>query len=255
MVLLLAILIVLLIYLIIIIEMLGKREKIREYGRYGIAVAVPILFLDVTYLWKLLGIFLHEALVIYLIAILSPMMFLKNFSVTTMGVFYSSELGLRGFSLFRTKLRKFLTYTLGALLISLAIAWLTVEILQPKPSGLLEDMMEEYQVEEMGSLPKSLIIPLIMAASISEEVSYRLGIQNFLASKLRLVSEREYQVAILLSSSLWAMSHAYNLDPWYSGLVYTFPMGIILGNLFRRFGIESCLIVHSLYNLIVVYVP
>jgi len=40
-VLLLAILIVLLIYLIIIIEMLGKREKIREYGRYGIAVAVP----------------------------------------------------------------------------------------------------------------------------------------------------------------------------------------------------------------------
>ena len=95
--------------------------------------------------------------------------------------------------------------------------------------------------------PLSLV--LVLELAFTEEIFFRLGIQNYLAAKLAN-RRRGYEIAILVTAVLWTLGHAGALDPDWVKLAQVFPIGLALGWLYRRYGTESAIIAHSLFNLL-----
>ncbi len=91
-------------------------------------------------------------------------------------------------------------------------------------------------------------ILLVLVVAVSEEIFFRLGIQNFLARYLNWQG-RWYWVAIVLTSLLWTVGHAGSLDPNWVKLAQIFPVGLMLGWLFHRYGVEACVLAHGLLNV------
>ena len=81
---------------------------------------------------------------------------------------------------------------------------------------------------------------------------FRLGIQSYLAKQLRLTGGR-YWIAIVLSSALWSLAHANILNPAWVKIVQVFPLGLALGYLMRRYGLEACLLAHGGFNVAMMF--
>lgn len=81
---------------------------------------------------------------------------------------------------------------------------------------------------------------------IKEEIVFRLGAQNFLAKRFRW-SGRRYWIAVALSSALFSLLHL-EYDPAWVKILQILPFGFVLGWLFKRHGIESCIVAHALCN-------
>lgn len=92
-------------------------------------------------------------------------------------------------------------------------------------------------------------VALIGLVAVSEELVFRLGIQNFLAAACNWWG-RKYWLAIVATSALWTLGHAGALDPNWVKFLQIFPVGVALGWLFRKHGIESCIAVHVLFNVL-----
>jgi membrane protease YdiL (CAAX protease family) len=95
---------------------------------------------------------------------------------------------------------------------------------------------------------------LIIQASISEEIVYRLAIQNFVAS-LSDKLKNNYWMPILLSAVIWTFSHNNIATPQWVKYMQIFPIGIVLGKQFKEHGLESCILTHLVFNIIVFLVP
>jgi len=95
----------------------------------------------------------------------------------------------------------------------------------------------------------ALTVVVVLAYAFAEEIFFRLGIQNFLAHYLGWQGRR-YWAAIAMTSLLWTLGHAGVLDPNWVKLVQVYPMGLALGWLFRRHGVEACILAHGLFNIV-----
>ena len=95
-------------------------------------------------------------------------------------------------------------------------------------------------------------ILLVLEIAIAEEIIFRLGIQSLLAKYLQS-QNKGYWLAILITSVLWTLGHAGTLEPEWVKLVQIFPMGLMLGWLFKKYGIESTILVHGLFNVVLVF--
>ena len=95
-------------------------------------------------------------------------------------------------------------------------------------------------------------VGLVGLVAIGEELVFRLGIQNFLATACNWWGRR-YWLAIVATSAIWTLGHAGTLDPDWVKFLQIFPVGIALGWLFRKHGIESCIAVHVLFNVLAAY--
>lgn len=95
--------------------------------------------------------------------------------------------------------------------------------------------------------PQSILVMLEVA--VAEEIVFRLGIQNFLAKYLK-VQNNSYWLAILLTSALWTIGHTGVLEPEWVKLAQIFPVGLMLGWLYKKYGIESTMLVHGLFNVV-----
>lgn len=93
---------------------------------------------------------------------------------------------------------------------------------------------------------------LVLASAFGEEIIFRLGIQSFLAERLNW-RKRRYWLAIALTSALWTLGHAGVLDPGWVKSAQIFPVGLALGWLAREHGVESCILAHGLFNLILLF--
>lgn len=100
--------------------------------------------------------------------------------------------------------------------------------------------------EKTFTLPGILVV---LAFAFGEEIFFRLGIQNFLAARLHLQDGR-YWVAIVLTSLLWTAGHVGTLDPEWVKLAQVFPVGLMLGWLFKKYGVESTILAHGLFNVL-----
>ena len=89
---------------------------------------------------------------------------------------------------------------------------------------------------------------MVTEFAFGEEIVFRLGIQNYLAKTFDLRGGA-YWIAIVLTAGLWSLAHAQTLDPEWVKIVQIFPIGLALGYLFKKFGIESCIVAHGLFNL------
>ena len=96
------------------------------------------------------------------------------------------------------------------------------------------------------------VILFVVEFAVAEEIVFRLGIQSYLVKHLKLEGQR-YWIAILITSVLWTLAHAGNLDPAWVKLAQIFPMGLMLGWLFRKYGAESTILAHGLFNVVLVF--
>lgn len=82
---------------------------------------------------------------------------------------------------------------------------------------------------------------------------FRLGIQNYLGAKLNN-RRYGYAIAVVLTAVLWSLAHVGSLDPDWVKLAQIFPLGLALGWLYRRQGVESTIMAHALFNILAVLV-
>jgi membrane protease YdiL (CAAX protease family) len=90
---------------------------------------------------------------------------------------------------------------------------------------------------------------LLLLTVVGEELTFRLGIQNYFAGLFGR-GAAGYRAAIVLSSALWSLGHIGQVDPEWVQFAQIFPVGLALGWLFRRAGFEACVIAHGVLNLV-----
>ncbi len=103
-----------------------------------------------------------------------------------------------------------------------------------------------------GSTQESITLLTLMfvaEAAFFEEIFFRLGFQNFLAYTFEWHTEK-YWVAIIGASLVWTLGHVAVLDPTWVKLIQVFPLGIALGWMFKKYGIESSIITHVVFNVV-----
>ena len=59
-----------------------------------------------------------------------------------------------------------------------------------------------------------------------------------------------YVVAIVLTSALWSVGHGGVIDPEWVKWIQIFGIGCVLGVARFRLGLEACIVLHMLFNLV-----
>ena len=133
-------------------------------------------------------------------------------------------------------------------MVAALIAWsLLVFSLFSWEIGAVKLYMAGVDIERLSAWNPALLL-MLAGVTVVEELTFRLAIQNQLA-RLFAWTGKKYWLSIVLTSLLWTFLHAGAVDPDWVKFVHVFPMGLVLGWMFRRFGIESCILVHVLFNL------
>lgn len=146
--------------------------------------------------------------------------------------------------------KKFFLWTLIVLIGSIAYSTILFKLTSPEPSEALKNMIGG-DIDLSGVDLKEIfhVGVIVFVIGINEEIMFRLGIQNFLAAKFKLQGGK-YWIAITLTSLLWSIGHTETLSPEWVKLAQVFPIGIALGFLFKKFGLESTMIVHGGLNVV-----
>lgn len=119
---------------------------------------------------------------------------------------------------------------------------------KPTLSSLAQERFNQELTIE--SLPFSML--LVLSFAFAEEIIFRLGIQNLFAKHFGWQGKR-YWWAIILTTIIWTMGHVGVLDPNWVKMVQVFPVGLALGWLFRKYGTESAIIAHSVFNVVLLF--
>jgi len=124
---------------------------------------------------------------------------------------------------------------------------------------LTKPHMSELAQQKFGSPTANLEsavtiqgILLFFEIAIAEEIVFRLGIQNFLVKYMKL-QNNNYWIAIVITSALWTLGHAGVLEPEWVKLAQIFPVGLLFGWLYKKFGAESTMLAHGIFNLVLVF--
>lgn len=133
------------------------------------------------------------------------------------------------------------------ILYTVVLFWLTT----PQLSEILQKAVVSPSAGFENAATIQAIL-LVLGVAVTEEIIFRLGIQSFFVKYLKLEGA-SYWVAILITSVLWTLGHACALDPEWVKLAQIFPMGLMLGWLFRKYGAESTILAHGLYNVVLVF--
>jgi len=99
---------------------------------------------------------------------------------------------------------------------------------------------------ELGSMVFFLLVALY------EEILFRLFIQTFLSYVLRKFSMGNF-IAIVGSSLLFAAGHFGILATWWVKFIQTFTIGLVLGNVMKKHGMEASFGVHTVLNIFALY--
>jgi membrane protease YdiL (CAAX protease family) len=112
----------------------------------------------------------------------------------------------------------------------------------------LRNILRTYTGTSSAGSFGTIFFWLLLNASISEELLFRLCIQNFLASKFRLMRNR-YWIAVVLTAGLWSLFHMGVPFLAWAKFLQVFPFGVALGFLFRKYGLEACILTHAGFNV------
>ena len=99
--------------------------------------------------------------------------------------------------------------------------------------------------------PEVLALLIGLYHAVLEEVIYRLGVQGFLARRFKLRGRAGW-IAIVAAAVIWTAGHAGTLDPNWVKMVQIFPLGLALGALFRRYGLEIAILTHAFFNVLII---
>lgn len=136
--------------------------------------------------------------------------------------------------------------TLGVAAAGVAYSVLLFRLTSPRMSDVLAGM-PGYTPERVEALTLAVLVTVVGAA-FSQEIIYRLGIQGFLARYLGGQGSR-YWLPVVLTSLLWTLQHVGVMEPGWVKMAQIFPIGLLLGWLYRRHGVESCILAHAVFNV------
>lgn len=150
--------------------------------------------------------------------------------------------------------------TLQGLLWGLAAAALAVGyscvlfgLTQPRITELARQALDISAADAPEATRGTLLGAAALALiAFAEAIAFRLGFQNWLAVTLKRARQR-YLVAIIATSAVWTAGHTLTLEPEWVKLARILPIGILFGMLFRRYGLEACIVAHAGFNVIMMY--
>lgn len=90
----------------------------------------------------------------------------------------------------------------------------------------------------------------VLEAAWVEEIVFRLGLQNAVAMLFKMRGESSYWNAIGIAALVWALAHTTLAIPPWIKYAQIFPIGLALGWMYRKYGLESCMLAHGLFNLL-----
>ncbi|MCL6429710.1 MAG: CPBP family intramembrane metalloprotease [Anaerolineae bacterium] len=140
-------------------------------------------------------------------------------------------------------------YILSTLGVAAAAVGYSAALFRLVPPRLSEALSGLSGNPEASAALTLQVLVTVLAAAFSEEIFYRLGVQNFLARYLGCRGAK-YWIPIALTSLLWTLGHAGVLEPAWLKLAQIFPIGLVLGWLYRWHGVESCMLAHALFNIV-----
>ena len=92
---------------------------------------------------------------------------------------------------------------------------------------------------------------LSMLAALNEELLFRMYVIGLIVYFLKKYRAK-WWVAIVLSSALWAYVHMPLANLGWVKFIQVFPLGIALGYTLKRFGFETCVFLHIVFNLVII---
>lgn len=182
---------------------------------------------------------------------------------TATGAYFSRRLGLPHFPLLRglnraalrTPARRWRFPWAAALAASGAFVgysallfWLT----KPTLSPLLKESVQAFESIMLVTRAPLAAAMLVALLAVKEEFVFRLFLQTQFEWWLRRFRHGGLW-AILITSVIWTMGHAGVLEPSWVKFAQIFPMGVILGVMRRRWGLEAPIFAHVVLNLLAVF--
>lgn len=189
------------------------------------------------------------------------LIFGKMFIFASLGIYYSRSMNNKDVPILRKgfnkenetnfiEIHKGLVYSCMVVIVALAYTYILFKVTNPQLPGSVETFSKLGKDNEVMLSTKDNIVMLVVLVqvAIGEEILFRLGIQNFLAHSLKL-EENKYWIAIVITAFLWALGHSSNLDPAWVKIAQIFPIGILLGIGYKKFGTECAILSHSVFNV------
>lgn len=247
---------------IFLVNTIRYRKEIRNYVKYGVVLGLILIGFDTIVAMLVPNIF--ETMSIYLFVAMDVIVFVKILTFTCLGIYYCSTLGIVDIPLIKrlsgeiddsepSTGQNYITSTIGVVLGGVGLSVILFKLTAPQLSDTVKELLQLQGAKPtLGNEPSVLLALVLTAFAFGEEILFRLGIQNYLAKQFRLNGNR-YWIAVVVTSGLWTLAHANVLAPEWVKMVQIFPLGIALGFLFKKHGLESCIIAHGIFNLIMMF--
>lgn len=238
------------------------RKRVRPYTKYALIPAVALIMVDTAIL--LLNTEELGSIDVPFVMCVDLIAFVRLILFGAVGMYCAASIGTKHAPLMRSVLagRTHLAAgpVRGLLLWAPAIAaggvvysCILFTLVPVRVSDGLRELLESSSTSLALSMQSSFLGALVMIEfAISEEVVFRLGIQNYVAQVFKLRGNN-YWIAIVLTAALWSTAHVNTLEPNWAKIAQVFPFGIALGVLSRRYGIETCIAAHGLFNLVLMF--
>jgi membrane protease YdiL (CAAX protease family) len=241
---------------------LKRRQQLQSYYPYGLFIGSIFVGLEILILLSTYNKLASLPFPFFFILIVDTINFFKLTVFTIVGIDYACALeyisfpilsGMRSDTNILGKFgsptfSKFLLQTIAVALFSLLYTILLFKVTHPEIGSLIEQFTDNSLSSTNLSIASFLSVT---SFALVEEIIFRLGIQNFLAKHLNWQQDR-YWIAIAVTSIFWTLGHAGSLNPDWIKFMQIFPMGLLLGWLFRKQGIESCILAHGLFNILLI---
>jgi len=232
-------------------------KQTRQYMRAGLAVVAALLVLDVTTLLLIdfgaLGkspvvIFLMECWVavrIYAYVVVGLMLADRlNAAASSMAVSGPGTGRQPAYGISLPPRRAWL-YAVGAVAFMIVF---TVILFKQAGATINEALL----VDDGDPFALSFVAILAVASlGFGEEITFRLGLQNGLTYLFR-TSRFAHYWAVLATAGFWSLGHIGTLEPGWVKFAQVFAIGLVLGQMNRRFGVIPCIVTHSTFNVVMV---
>lgn len=134
---------------------------------------------------------------------------------------------------------------LGSVALCVGFSVVLFKLTNPSASSYILERLGPGDIPEPGKMEFSAVLSVTIIAMV-EEIFFRHGIQNFLARVFRF--RHGYLAAIVITSAAWTFGHYISMEPVWVKMVQIFPIGLLLGFLYRKYGLEMSILVHAGFN-------
>ncbi|WP_405243481.1 CPBP family intramembrane glutamic endopeptidase [Lentisalinibacter salinarum] len=232
------------------VEAVQRRLFASPWLRYGLAAAALLVAADLAV--YLLEADLRQVVPAWFYLIATAILIARALTEAVVGLSAADRLGLKPLPLVRPRTdgerRSAPAVVAAGIAGGLVIAaWSAALFLVTAPGPAGGGAIAPWQMPQGTAL--AWFLTALVVTSLGEELTFRLGIQNYFGALFGR-GAAGYWAAIVLSSALWSLGHIGRVDPEWVKFAQIFPAGLALGWLFRYAGFEACVIAHAVLNLI-----